>query len=93
MSKTRIVSRDELSDLSPFTKSGQPVFSSMKMMTDPQDRTKEYRVEVTPDAEDAIRVLRFLDEQNGIGWTPELKRIERELRKSLHDLMTVPHEA
>lgn len=74
--------------LSPVTKGGQIVYSTIHEESDPFNPADRWIVEITPDAEDAIKVLKFLDEQNGIGWTPNLKKLEKELRKELHDLMS-----
>lgn len=78
-------------DLSPFTSNGQPVYSTIRTFSK-QDEPIHYIETLTPDASDAIKVLQFLDEMNGIGWTPELRRLERELRDALNDLMTVEGE-
>lgn len=82
---------DALSDitLSPVTKSGEIVYSSITQESDPFNPTDLWIVEYTPDAEDAIKVLKFLNEMNGIGWTPRLKKAEKELRLALLDLMSV----
>jgi len=74
---------------SPITPNGQLVYSSMRVEAR-HDGTGEHRViTYTPDKTDAIEVLSFLDEINGISWTPELKKIEKELRAALHDLMGI----
>lgn len=73
--------------ITPFTPSGQMVFSTIKTITDLDDPTIVYHETLTPDAHEAIKVLKFLDEMNGISWTPKLKDLEVKLRKELHDLM------
>lgn len=73
--------------LSPITPDGQLVYSRIKKFGDPHDRTKEYIEELTPNRQEAFKVLQFLDAMNGIGYTPELKRIEKELRAALLDLV------
>jgi hypothetical protein len=89
MSKRTVYKADELPlETSPITKKGEIVYSSIREIRDPSDITTSYIETITPDAEDAKKVLRFLDEQNGIGWTDELKRIEKELRTALLDLMS-----
>lgn len=76
-------------NLSPITPKGSIIYSRIQAESDPEDPTKQYIVEYTPDGADAIKVLKFLDEMNGIGWTGELRTIEQELREALHDLMAV----
>jgi len=73
-------------EMSPITPKEELVYSSIHTITDPDEPTVPYIETLTPDAEDAMKVLRFLDEINGIGWTPSLRRIEKELREALHDL-------
>lgn len=75
-------------DVSPVTKNGEIVFSKIHEISDIDNPTIKYIETCTPDSEDAFKVLRFLDEMNGISWTSELKRIERELRSALLDLAT-----
>lgn len=87
--RRRIGDLDEL-ELSPVTKGGEIVYATIKEETDPLNPTDRWIVEYTPDGEDAIKVLRFLDEMNGIGWTLRLKKAEKELRLALLDLMTAP---
>ncbi len=89
MSKRTIHRFDELPlEVSPITKTGQIVYSSIREIRDPHDITTPYIETITPDADDAKKVLNFLNELNGIGWTPELQRIEKELRLALLDLMS-----
>jgi hypothetical protein len=79
----------ELGALSPLTKNGQPVFSSMRIIQDLGNPHEQLIEEYTPDSSDAIKVLEFLDKINGLHWTPDLIRIERELRAALLDLITI----
>lgn len=74
---------------SPITPSGQIVISRIREESDPYDPKMRYIVTYTPDGEDVIKVLNFLNEMNGIGWTADLRRIEAELRAALVDLRRV----
>jgi len=86
--KKQIQNFANAADLSPITPKGQVVYSSIKVEALHDDGAGTHRiVTYTPERSDAIRVLSFLNNINGISWTPELKQIERELRSALHDLM------
>lgn len=86
--KRTVYKRGTMTELScsPITKAGEVVFSRINIISDPNDPREEYIEELTPDSEEAFKVLRFLDEMNGIGWTPRLRKLERELRDALMDL-------
>lgn len=79
----------DIGSLSPITKGGEVVNSRIKMITDPNKPTEQWVEEYTPEPADAIKVLEFLNEMNGIGWTSRLRKAEEELRLALHDLMTI----
>lgn len=87
ITRRKVGEMEELT-LSPITKGGEIVYSSIKEESDPNNPRDRWIVEYTPDAEEAIKVLKFLDEMNGIGWTPKLKSLELDLRLALLDLMT-----
>lgn len=94
MSKRSVHRYDEMPlEVSPVTKKGQIVYSSIREISDLNDPTVIYIETITPDGQDAKKVLRFLDEMNGIGWTPELQRIEKELRAALMDLWSADEAA
>lgn len=73
-------------EASPITKKGEVVLSTIHEISDLDDPTIKYIETYTPGKEESIKVLRFLNEMNGIGWTPQLIRIEKELRAALMDL-------
>jgi hypothetical protein len=86
--KRKVYKANEIGELSPHTKSGEIVFSRLHVEPNPEEPMNPYHIEFVPEASDALKVLHFLDEMNGIGWTPTLKKLERDLRTALLDMMT-----
>jgi hypothetical protein len=85
--KQTIKKSGEIGHLSGFTKSGKLIYSRLELRENPDDPRNPFQVLTTAERSDAIKVLKFLDEMNGIGWTAELRKIELALRAELHDFM------
>jgi len=73
-------------ELSPVTRGGDIVYSRIEKSKD-FITGEAYITTYTPGRDEAVKVLSFLDEINGIGWSSELTRIEKELRSALFELM------